>query len=200
MEPLEKRIRRRGFEIIAGIDESGRGPLAGPVVAGAVVLPLKGNWEGIDDSKKLTALQREKAYSLILGKALGVGVGIVEVEEIDRLNILQASLKAMRLAVESLPFRPDFLLIDGLHSIDLPFLQETIIKGDERCLSIAAASIIAKVTRDRLMMFYHDRYPAYNFARNKGYGTQEHLRAIRQNGCSPIHRQSFRLIYQPAIL
>lgn len=200
MEGFEKRIRRRGFKLIAGVDEAGRGPLAGPVVAAAVVLPIQGKWNGIDDSKKLTAQQRERAYSLIMEKALGVGVGRVDVEEIDRLNILQASLKAMRLAVETLPFRPDYLLIDGLHCIDLPYMQKPVIKGDERCLSIAAASIIAKVTRDRLMVSYHAQFPQYNFARNKGYGTQEHLRAIRQNGCCPIHRQSFKLIYQPAIL
>ncbi len=200
MELFEKKIRRRGYELIAGVDEAGRGPLAGPVVAGAVVLPIQGKWNGINDSKKLTGPQREKAYSLIMERALGVGVGRVEVEEIDRLNILQASLKAMRLAVENLPFRPDFLLIDGLHPVDLPFMQEPVIKGDERCLSIAAASIIAKVTRDRLMISYDAQFPQYNFARNKGYGTQEHLRAIRQNGCCPIHRQSFKLIYQPAIL
>ncbi len=200
MEPFEKEIRRRGFRIIAGVDEAGRGPLAGPVVAGAVALPEKGQWEGIDDSKKLAAPQRERAFALIMKRALGVGVGVVDVEEIDRLNILQASLKAMRLAVEKLPFRPDFLFIDGLYLIDLPFLQEAIVKGDQRCLSIAAASIIAKVTRDRLMMAYHEKYPDYNFARNKGYGTQEHIQALQRNGCCPIHRQSFKTIYQPSLL
>ncbi len=200
MEPFEKEIRRRGFRIIAGVDEAGRGPLAGPVVAGAVALPEKGQWEGIDDSKKLAAPQRERAFALIMEKALGVGVGVVDVEEIDRLNILQASLKAMRLAVEKLPFRPDFLFIDGLYSIDLPFLQEAIVKGDQRCLSVAAASIIAKVTRDRLMMAYHEKYPDYNFARNKGYGTKEHIQALQRNGCCPIHRQSFKIIYQPSLI
>jgi ribonuclease HII len=200
VEPFEKRIRRRGFSLIAGVDESGRGPLAGPVVAGAVVLPPGSIGEGIKDSKQLTAGQREKAFSLIMEKALGVGVGIVDVEEIDRINILQASLKAMRLAVENLPFRPDFLLVDGLHGIDLPYLQETIVRGDERCLSIAAASIVAKVSRDRLMIEYDRAYPDYHFARNKGYGTKEHIAAIQRKGCCPIHRQSFRIIYQPSLI
>jgi ribonuclease HII len=200
LEPFEKMIRQRGFRIIAGLDEAGRGPLAGPVVAAAVVLPEDGSWEGIDDSKKLTAERREKALAVIQERALGVGVGIVETEEIDRLNILQASLKAMKMAVECLPLTPDYLVIDGLHGVELPCRQDTIPKGDQRCVSIAAASIVAKVTRDRLMMAYHLQYPQYNFARNKGYGTREHLIAIRQNGCCPLHRQSFKTYYQPPLL
>ena len=200
MEPFEAEVRTRGFRVIAGLDEAGRGPLAGPVVAAAVVLPPKGNWTGVDDSKKLSAGQREKIFPLLYEKALGVGVGIVGAQEIDRLNILQASLKAMQLAVEKLPLPPDFLLIDGINSLHLSLPQQTIPKGDQRCLSIAAASIVAKVTRDRLMTAYHDQYPQYNFARHKGYGTKEHLQAIRKYGCCPLHRQSFRTIYQLSLL
>jgi len=200
VEPFEAEVRIRGFRVVAGLDEAGRGPLAGPVVAAAVVLPPKGKWTGVDDSKKLSPAQREKIFPLLLEKALGVGVGIVEAQEIDRLNILQASLKAMQLAVEKLPLPPDFLLIDGIHALRLPLPQQTIPKGDQRCLSIAAASIVAKVTRDRLMTAYHDQYPQYNFARHKGYGTKEHLQAIRKYGCCPLHRQSFRTIYQLSLL
>jgi len=200
VEPFEAEVRIRGFRVVAGLDEAGRGPLAGPVVAAAVVLPPKGKWTGVDDSKKLSPAQRENIFPLLLEKALGVGVGIVEAQEIDRLNILQASLKAMQLAVEKLPLPPDFLLIDGIHALRLPLPQQTIPKGDQRCLSIAAASIVAKVTRDRLMTAYHDQYPQYNFARHKGYGTKEHLQAIRKYGCCPLHRQSFRTIYQLSLL
>jgi ribonuclease HII len=200
VEPFEAEVRARGYRVIAGLDEAGRGPLAGPVVAAAMVLPETGNWQGVDDSKKLSAGQREEVYSLLQEKARAVGIGIVEAQEIDRVNILQASLKAMKLAVESLPLRPDFLLIDGIHSLNIPLAQKAIPKGDQRCLSIAAASIVAKVTRDRLMRAYHDQYPQYNFAQHKGYGTKEHLQAIRQYGCCPLHRQSFRAIYQLSLL
>ncbi|MCX5916625.1 MAG: ribonuclease HII [Deltaproteobacteria bacterium] len=199
-EPFEEKARRQGFQVIAGLDEAGRGPLAGPVVAAAVVLPRTRSIQGVADSKTLKAEQREKALSLIRKRALGIGVGIVEAEEIDRLNILQASLKAMELALQDLSLSPDCLLIDGLYTLRLPLNQQAIIKGDGRCLSIAAASIVAKVTRDRLMVDYHERYPQYNFARHKGYGTREHLQAIREHGCCPLHRQSFRTIYQRSLL
>jgi len=199
-EPFEEKARRQGFKIIAGLDEAGRGPLAGPVVAAAVVLPKTRSMQGVADSKTLKAEQREKALSLIRKRALGIGVGIVEAEEIDRLNILRASLKAMELALRDLYLSPDCLLIDGLHTLRLPLHQQAITKGDGRCLSIAAASIVAKVTRDRLMIAYHEKYPEYNFARHKGYGTREHLQAIREHGCCPLHRQSFRTIYQLALL
>jgi len=195
-EPFERKARAKGFQVIAGLDEAGRGPWAGPVVAAAVVLPKTRSLKGVADSKALTAEQREKALSLIQERALGIGVGIVEAGEIDRLNILQASLKAMELAVRDLPLPPDFLLIDGLHSLPLPLRQQAMPKGDGRCLSIAAASIVAKVTRDRLMVAYHEKYPEYNFPKHKGYGTREHLQALQQHGCCPIHRQSFRPIYQ----
>jgi len=199
-EPFEEKARRQGFQVITGLDEAGRGPLAGPVVAAAVVLPRTRNIQGVADSKTLKAEQREKALSLIRKRALGIGVGIVEAEEIDRLNILQASLKAMELALQDLSLSPDCLLIDGLYTLRLPLHQQAIPKGDGRCLSIAAASIVAKVTRDRLMVDYHERYPQYNFARHKGYGTREHLQAIRKHGCCPLHRQSFRTIYQLSLL
>lgn len=199
-EPFEENARNQGFKLIAGLDEAGRGPLAGPVVAAAVVLPKIRTLKGVADSKTLTAEQREKALALVRRRALGIGVGIVEAGEIDRLNILRASLKAMELAVRDLPLPPEFLLIDGIYSLALPFEQQAVIKGDGRCLSIAAASIVAKVTRDRLMLAYHEKYPEYNFARHKGYGTPEHLQAIQEHGCCPIHRQSFRTIYQLPLL
>jgi ribonuclease HII len=199
-EPFEEKARRQGFQVIAGLDEAGRGPLAGPVVAAAVVLPRTRTLKGIADSKTLKAEQREKALSLIRKRALGIGIGIVEAEEIDRLNILQASLKAMELALQDLSPSPDCLLIDGLHTLRLPLGQQAIPKGDGRCLSIAAASVVAKVTRDRLMVAYHEKYPEYNFARHKGYGTREHLQAIRDHGCCPLHRQSFRPLYQLSLL
>jgi len=199
-EPFEETARKRGFQFIAGLDEAGRGPLAGPVVAAAVVFPKTRSLKGIDDSKVLSAGQREKALSLLQRRALGVGIGIVEAGEIDRINILQASLKAMELAVQSLPLRPDFLLIDGLHCLKLLVEQKAIPKGDRRCLSIAAASIVAKVTRDRLMVAYHQDYPEYNFAQHKGYGTREHLQAIQKYGCCPLHRQSFKKTHQLPLL
>jgi ribonuclease HII len=199
-EPFEEKARRQGFQVIAGLDEAGRGPLAGPVVAAAVVLPRIRTLKGIADSKTLKAEQREKALSLIRKRALGIGIGIVEAEEIDRLNILQASLKAMELALQDLSLSPDCLLIDGLHTLGFLLNQQAIPKGDGRCLSIAAASIVAKVTRDRLMVAYHEKYPEYNFARHKGYGTREHLQAIRDHGCCPLHRQSFRPLYQLSLL
>ncbi len=199
-KPFEEKARSRGFQLIAGLDEAGRGPLAGPVVAGAVVLPPVRSVKGVKDSKLLSSEQREKALLLLEKRALAIGVGIVEPEEIDRINILQASLKAMLLALENLPLSPDFLLIDGLHRVKLPLEQEAIPKADRNCLSVAAASIVAKVTRDRLMMAYHEKYPEYNFARHKGYATREHLEAIRKYGCCPIHRQSFKHIYQLALL
>jgi ribonuclease HII len=199
-EPFEETARSRGFQVIAGLDEAGRGPLAGPVVAAAVVFPRVREMKGIDDSKALTPEQREEAFWRLQKRALGVGVGIVEAEEIDRINILRASLRAMEVAVKNLPVLPDFLLIDGLHGLGLAVEQKAIPHGDRRCLSIAAASIVAKVTRDRLMEAYHKDYPEYNFAKHKGYGTREHLEAIRKYGCCPLHRQSFKSIYQIPLL
>ena len=175
----------------AGIDEAGRGPLAGPVLAAAVVLDPERPIEGLADSKKLTAKRRETLYMIIMADAAGVGVGISQRSEIDRINILQATLAAMQRAVDNLPFRPGHLMIDGQGLVlDHPS-QETIVRGDATVPSISAASIVAKVTRDRIMADYHKIYPAYGFDQHKGYGTPEHLAALAEFGACPIHRQSF---------
>lgn len=188
---LEAESARRGFRCIAGVDEAGRGPLAGPVVAAAVVLPEGLILPGVNDSKKLSAAKREELFDLIHAEALSVGVGIGSHELIDDVNILQATLSAMREAVLSLSLTPDLLLIDGTSKISVPTTQRTIKKGDALSLSIAAASIVAKVTRDRLMLEYDTLYPGYGFAAHKGYGAASHLSAIAQLGPSPIHRKSF---------
>ena len=186
----------QGYSFIAGLDEAGRGCLAGPVVAAAVILPLDDTacatyLSGVRDSKQLTALARESLYDVIMQYALAVGVGMGSVELIDERNILQATKFAMRSAIEQLSIPPHALLLDALLLHDVPLPQRSIIKGDARCLSIAAASIIAKVTRDRLMLQLDQQYPAYGFAQHKGYGTEAHLAALRTHGASPIHRQSF---------
>ena len=188
----EHRAARSGRRRIAGVDEAGRGPLAGPVVAAAVVLPPAFHDPRITDSKKLSPAQRERLYGVIYQHALSVGIGIVDSGEIDRINILQASLQAMTMAVQNLAPRPDHLLIDGTFPTFLELPQEPIPKGDALSISIAAASIIAKVSRDRLMDIYHDYYPCFGFIRHKGYPTREHKDAIRTFGCSPIHRKTFR--------
>lgn len=180
------------YPVIAGVDEAGRGPLAGPVIAGAVILPREFDAEGlIDDSKKLTAKQRDRAFEQITAKCIW-GVGEVSPAEIDEINILQATMKAMRLAVEALRVKPDFLLIDGNYysNVGIPF--ETIVKGDSKSLSIAAASIIAKVFRDRYMTeIAEKKYPGYGFAQHKGYPTKKHFEFIKKNGISDIHRITF---------
>jgi len=191
MNFFEKMYYDQGYERIAGVDEVGRGPLAGPVVAAAVILPKDGIGEKLFDSKKISSKKREELYGLILSKALGVGIGIIGQEEIDLLNILQATLKAMALAVQNLPMSPDFILIDGPQSLRLPVSQKPIRKGDQLSNSIAAASIVAKVTRDRMMLEWHRRYPQYNFAKHKGYGTKEHRRAIEKFGVCELHRKTF---------
>lgn len=180
------------YRYIAGVDEVGRGPLAGPVMAAAVVLPPYCQLPGIDDSKKLTPLKREKLYADILKVAVSVGIGRVDQEEIDQINILNASLKAMAMALKNLSCPVEYVLVDGLFPIATDISQMTLKQGDSKSVLIAAASIVAKVTRDKLMEDYHDRYPCYNFAQNKGYGTREHLDAIRRYGCSPLHRKTFR--------
>lgn len=177
---------------IAGIDEAGRGPLAGPVAAAAVILPEKHKISTLADSKKLSENQREKIYGEIKEVAIAVGVALVGCEEIDRINILQATKLAMTQAVDNLGDRPDFLLIDGNTPIETNISQETIIKGDSLCESIAAASIVAKVTRDRLMKELHKAYPQYLFSKHKGYGTKVHLEKIKKYGPSPIHRKTFK--------
>jgi ribonuclease HII len=188
----ECRTARSGYRRIAGVDEAGRGPLAGPVVAAAVVLPAGFSDPQVTDSKKLTPSRRARLYGVIYGQASAVGIGIVDAVEIDRINILQASLRAMAIAVRNLNPPPDFLLVDGTFPVPVNFPQTLIPKGDALSISIAAASIIAKVTRDRLMERYHYYYPHFGFARHKGYPTQDHREAIRAFGCSPIHRRTFR--------
>ncbi|MCI0482313.1 MAG: ribonuclease HII [Candidatus Dadabacteria bacterium] len=188
---MEKRIWARG-RTPAGVDEAGRGPLAGPVVAAAVILPESFTIDGLDDSKKLTHPQRVKILQQIIASAVDIAVGVVDHEAIDSINILRASLRAMEIAVNNLGRRPDFLLIDGNQRTSLLIPQETVIKGDSRCCSIAAASIVAKVRRDEIMNEYHEIYPEYNFRSHKGYPTKEHLEAIRKHGPCPIHRRSFR--------
>jgi len=188
----ERILAALGYARVAGVDEAGRGPLAGPVVAAAVVLPLSGDLEGVDDSKRLSPAQREDLYHRILAEALDVGVGMANREEIDRLNILGATRMAMARAVARLKHRPDFLLVDGHLLPHLPIPGRAVPRGDRICTSIAAASIVAKVTRDRLMADYHRQYPHYGFLRHKGYPTREHLEQLRRHGPSPIHRRSFR--------
>jgi ribonuclease HII len=195
---VEQELWRQGLGTVAGVDEVGMGPLAGPVVAAAVVFPAHVPFaslpHGVRDSKTLTAKARERLEPEIRHTALGVGIGLVDVEEIDRVNIYQAGLKAMRLALNQLPTLPDHILIDGRALPDLPQPQTTFIKGDRDVYTIAAASIVAKVYRDRLMTALHERYPQYGFARHMGYGTAAHREAIRQFGPCPAHRRSFRLL------
>jgi ribonuclease HII len=194
---IESSIMQRGFRLLAGIDEAGRGPLAGPVVAAAVILPVGIDLPGVRDSKQLTPGQREAHNETILSKAVAVGVGCVDAPTIDRINILQATLQAMVQAVRNLGLEPDFLLIDGPCRLRIDIPQEAIPKGDQLCLSISAASIVAKVHRDRLMAAYHREYPGYGFDRHKGYGTAEHLSALRRLGPCCIHRMSFHGVCSP---
>ena len=188
---FEKAAYRTGFTLVAGIDEAGRGPLAGPVMAAAVILPVGLSIPGVDDSKKLTPGKREKLFEIIMSQALSVGVGIITPAEIDQINILQATRRAMLAAVQQLSPQPDHLLIDGISTIESLIPQKTIKKGDSLSLSIAAASIIAKVTRDRFMIEMDTKYHGYGFAGHKGYGSAAHLDAIRRLGPSPIHRLTF---------
>ena len=183
-------------QLPAGVDEAGRGPLAGPVVAAAVIFPRGCSLDGIKDSKKLSPKRREELFCEIEKFALTTAIAIIKPEIIDQINILRASLLAMEQAVEKLNTQPDYILIDGNYPIRIQIRQETIIKGDAKCCSIAAASILAKVTRDAIMGHYHLLYPQYNFKRHKGYPTKEHLEAIRQFGPSPIHRKTFKGVLQ----
>jgi len=193
MHGFELRARWLGFDVVAGVDEAGRGPLAGPVVAAAVIFPSGYTNGEIRDSKKLTPPKREALYKIIRNDAISVGLGAIEAFTIDRINILQATLAAMKTAVLSLSPQPDYILIDGTNNIDIPIQQETIIRGDSLSVSVAAASIIAKVSRDQLMDRYHVLYPQYNFLKNKGYGTKEHREAVKKHGRCKIHRRSFRI-------
>lgn len=190
--PEEEQCSAQGYRWMAGVDEAGRGPLAGPVVAAAVIINRGHEIPGVRDSKLLTPRQREQVYHLITARALTWGVGIVGPREIEKHNILQATIRAMQEAVLSLDPSPEFLLIDGINPLPLDIPQRTVKKGDARCLSIAAASVVAKVTRDRLMLEYHRVYPLYNFAGHKGYPTREHREAIRRYGCCEIHRRTFK--------
>lgn len=187
----EKKLWEKGFLYVAGVDEVGRGPLAGPVMAAACILPARFNLPGLNDSKQLSESKREKLFVEIQRQALGYAIGSAEPAEIDALNILQATKLAMKRAVESLKLRPHFLLIDALELPQLRIPQKGIIHGDALSASIAAASILAKVTRDRWMAELHTIYPYYGFNRNKGYGTKEHLEALTAYGPCPLHRRSF---------
>ena len=200
----EMALLSQGYSFIAGIDEAGRGSLAGPVVAAAVILPLGDLspfrfdpdeclecFAGVRDSKQLTAKERERLFEVVMQHALAVSVGIGSVDMIDERNILQATKYAMRDAIAQLTIPPQALLLDAIHLPDIELLQRSIIKGDALCLSIAAASIIAKVTRDRMMIELHERFPVYGFAQHKGYGTEEHLTALREHGATSHHRRSF---------
>ncbi|OQX27387.1 MAG: ribonuclease HII [Desulfobacteraceae bacterium IS3] len=195
MEPdlwkFEKDAWQKGFSRVAGIDEAGRGPLAGPVVSAAVILP-QGFSIQVRDSKTLSSKQRDNFYDKIYAHALCVGIGMADAAEIDRINILKASLLSMRLALENLKLQPDYLLIDGQFPIASALPQKPVIKGDSLSMSISAASIIAKVTRDRLMDKYHKDYPQFGFSKHKGYPTKAHKDAIRKFGICPIHRLTFK--------
>lgn len=201
--PFEADALMQGFHAVAGIDEVGRGPLAGPVVAAAVILPCGFTHPEIKDSKMLSAKQREKLALVIQRVAQSWALGVIDVDGIDRLNILRASLTAMALALQCLTPKPDYVLIDGNQKIPLEFFaefgfnsaqlaQQTIVKGDQLCLSIAAASIVAKVARDQMMFNFDKQYPEYGFAGHKGYASAAHLAALQRYGPTPIHRRSFK--------
>ncbi|HIV46397.1 MAG TPA: ribonuclease HII [Candidatus Acutalibacter stercorigallinarum] len=187
----EKRAGEQGFSAVCGIDEAGRGPLAGPVCAAAVILPPDCDIPGLNDSKKLSEKKREALFPVIQEKALAFGIGWATAEEIDRVNILQATFLAMARAVEALPAPADYALVDGNRMPPLPIPGETIVKGDATSASIAAASILAKVSRDRLLRRLDEEHPEYGFAKHKGYGTKAHYEAIRKYGLLPEHRRSF---------
>ncbi len=178
-------------QYICGIDEVGRGPLAGPVVTCAVILPKDCRILYVNDSKKLSEKKREELYSILMKQALDVSIGVESPEKIDEINILQATYSAMRKSIEGLKYKPDIVLVDAVTIPGISYKQEPIIKGDAKSISIAAASIIAKVTRDRMMADYDKLYPDYDFASNKGYGTEKHIQALKEKGASPIHRKSF---------
>lgn len=192
-------MRARGFALVAGLDEVGRGPLAGPVTAAAVILDPERAPDGLADSKTLSARRREELAGLIRQRAHAWAIASCDVGEIDRLNILRASLMAMARAVNGLATPPEFLLVDGNHTIDSHLPQLAVVGGDALCPSISAASILAKVHRDQIMLEAHQRYPAYNFASNKGYGTAEHRRALEQHGPCPLHRRSFKPVAQMSL-
>lgn len=192
LKELEKDLYQKGFQKICGIDEAGRGPLAGPVVIAGVIMPQDSMIEGVNDSKKVSEKKREKLYDLIIEEAISYSVAIIGQDVIDEINILNATKQGVTNVVEGLDIKPDLILVDALTHINtkgIPY--ESIIKGDAKCYNIAAASIIAKVTRDRIMRQWDEIYPQYGFISHKGYGTAKHIEAIKQNGLCPIHRRSF---------
>ncbi|MBS4198938.1 ribonuclease HII [Bacillus sp. FJAT-49732] len=190
MEAYEVKARSEGFTFIAGIDEVGRGPLAGPVVSAAVILEETSYIQGLNDSKKLTEKKREELFKEIMAIAVSVGIGIVSADEIDKVNIYEATKKSMLAAVQNLSIQPDYLLLDAM-KINSIYPETSIVKGDAKSVSIAAASIVAKVTRDRMMKEYHNQYPQYGFHLHMGYGTKLHLDALNEHGPCPIHRNTF---------
>jgi ribonuclease HII len=198
MTKYERLFRSQGKTHVFGVDEVGRGPLAGPVVACAVCLPADFSLPGLNDSKKVPPAMREAFYEIITRDAVAIGIGVVSAERIDEINILQATREAMRTAIENAAVQPDICLIDAVQLPDVPFEQLPIIGGDAKSVSIAAASIVAKVTRDRLMTEYAKQYPAYGFEHNAGYGTAEHLRALQTYGPCPIHRRTFTGVKEQA--
>jgi ribonuclease HII len=189
----EKNLWRKNYNLIAGVDEAGRGPLAGPVVAAAVIFPRNLLLPGVDDSKKLNAEKRKILYRNIIENCITFGIGIISETVIDKINILNSTLLAMKQSIDKLNIKPDYILIDGNQFYDEKIPHQTIVKGDQKSFTIAAASIIAKVFRDYLMMEYSRMYPAYNFTRHKGYGTKEHVRIIDEIGWSDIHRKTFEI-------
>ena len=192
MKKIDKEFFDMGMKYVCGIDEAGRGPLAGPVVVASVIMPADSMIEGVNDSKKVTESKREKLYDIITQEAISYGIGIIYQDEIDEINILQATKKGLTEALKSMEVKPNVILVDALNGIDtLGIPYKSIIKGDAKSYSIAAASIIAKVTRDRIMREWDKVYPEYGFAGHKGYGTAKHIAAIRQYGLSPIHRKTF---------
>ncbi|MFA4966867.1 MAG: ribonuclease HII [Candidatus Margulisiibacteriota bacterium] len=197
---LERLLQKDGYKLIAGVDEVGVGSLAGPVLAAAVILPQKAKIPGLNDSKKLSAKKREILFKIILKRSIAIGVGIVDWETIDRLNILNASHLAMELAVDALSPAPQFLLIDGRYKIKSSFPQIPLCKGESKCSAIAAASIIAKVSRDKIMMEFDRMFPNYGFSLHKGYGTRRHLNNLYKFGACRIHRQSYLPVKQSRVI
>lgn len=191
MLEIEDSLYQKGYKLVCGVDEAGRGPICGPVVAAAVILNKDDMIEGVNDSKKLSEKKRECLYDVIMQKAIAVGVGMSDVDIIEKVNILNATKLAMKQAIKNLKIKPDYVLIDGNQMIDIDIDAQTVVSGDAKSESIAAASIIAKVTRDRLLIEYDKKYPEYGFAKHKGYGTKAHIEAIKKYGLTPIHRASF---------
>lgn len=191
MLEIEDSLYQKGYKLVCGVDEAGRGPLCGPVVAAAVILNKDDMIEGVNDSKKLSEKKREELYDVIMEKAVAVGIGMSDVAVIEKVNILNATKLAMKQAIKNLKIKPDFVLIDGNQMIDIDIDGKTVVSGDAKSESIAAASIIAKVTRDRIMRQWDEIYPQYGFAKHKGYGTAAHIQAIKEYGICPLHRLSF---------